>query len=76
MRQHHERKDRTGFPGRIGGMQLHPMAEILSLINAYLDRSSDESLEKEVYSHYSDRIVAAFKTLHLHTEQHPKQKAA
>ena len=64
MRQHHERKDRTGFPNRIGGMQLHPMAEVLSLINDYLDHSLNfETIEKEVYSHYSDRMVIAFKQL-------------
>ena len=66
MRQHHERKDRTGFPNRIGGMQLHPMAEVLSLINDYLDHSQNfEEVEKEIYSHYSDRMVAAFKQLRI-----------
>jgi hypothetical protein len=64
MRQHHERKDRTGFPNRIGGMQLHPMAEVLSLINGYLDYQGDEAnLEQELFSHYSDRMVGAFKNL-------------
>lgn len=64
MRQHHERKDRTGFPNRIGGMQLHPMAEVLSMINAYLDHpQTSGELEKEVYAHYSDRMVMAFRTL-------------
>lgn len=64
MRQHHERKDRTGFPNRVGGMQLHPMAEVLSLINGYLDHTgSTEDLETEVFTHYSDRIVGAFREL-------------
>ncbi len=64
MRQHHERKDRTGFPNRIGGMQLHPMAEVLSLINDYLDHAhSPADLEKEVFVHYSDRMVMAFRAL-------------
>ena len=64
MRQHHERKDRTGFPNRVGGMQLHPMAEVLSLINGYLDHSgSAEELEAEVFAHHSDRIVGAFRDL-------------
>ena len=64
MRQHHEKKDRSGFPNRIGGMQLHPMAEALSLINAYLDHAEDFArYEHEVYSHYSDRMVMAFKNL-------------
>jgi hypothetical protein len=67
MRQHHERKDRTGFPNRIGGMQLHPMAEILSLINVYLDRLDNpetmhELLESDC-SHYSDRVAQAFRAI-------------
>jgi hypothetical protein len=64
MRQHHERKDRTGYPNRVGGMQLHPMAEVLSLINAYFDyEGRPDRIEAEVFTHYSDRIVIAFKSL-------------
>jgi len=64
IRQHHERKDRTGYPNRIGGFQLHPMAEILGLINDYLEHSLNfEEMETKIYSHYSDRIVAAFKPI-------------
>lgn len=64
IRQHHERKDRTGFPNRVGGLQLHPMAEILSLINTYLDHEPNfNSIKEEVFSHYSDRMVAAFRGL-------------
>jgi hypothetical protein len=78
MRQHHERKDRTGFPNRIGGMQLHPMAEVLSLINAYLDHSGPiEALETDVFTHYSDRIVGAFRELlgKLETQKNEEMKA-
>jgi hypothetical protein len=64
IRQHHERKDRSGFPNKIGGLQLHPMAEILSLINAYLDYDHEfDDVKEEVFSHYSDRVVAAFRGL-------------
>jgi hypothetical protein len=64
IRQHHERKDRTGFPNKVGGLQLHPMAEILSLINAYLDYDHEfDDVKEEVFSHYSDRVVAAFRGL-------------
>lgn len=65
IRQHHERKDRTGFPNRVGGIQLHPMAEILSLINAYLDskESGIQHLDQEIFHHYSDRIVGALKSI-------------
>ena len=63
MCQHHERKDRTGFPNRVGGMQLHPMAEVLSLINAYLDHDHTQPIDTQFFSHYSDRVVHAFKDL-------------
>jgi hypothetical protein len=66
IRQHHERKDRTGFPGRVGGMQLHPMAEILSLINEFIDQDPQTlEAENEIYRHFSDRIVMAFKQIHF-----------
>lgn len=69
VRQHHERKDRTGFPNRVGGNQIHPMAEILSLINAYYDvtkqieddSSAVQELGKSVLPHFSEHVVAAFK---------------
>lgn len=65
IRQHHERKDKTGFPNHIGGIQLHPVAEVLSLINAYLDTQESEKqhLEQTLYPHYSDRIVQALKNI-------------
>lgn len=66
IRQHHERKDRTGFPGKVGGMQLHPMAEILSLINEFIDQNPESlEAENEIYRHFSDRIVVAFKQIHF-----------
>jgi response regulator RpfG family c-di-GMP phosphodiesterase len=69
VRQHHERKDKTGFPNRVGGSQLHPMAEILSIINSYYEIGHEERndaiiiqrLQKEVFQHYSDTMVQAFK---------------
>jgi response regulator RpfG family c-di-GMP phosphodiesterase len=69
VRQHHERRDRTGFPNRVGGNQLHPMAEILSLINSYYDVAKQleddtatiQELQKSVFPHYSENVVAAFK---------------
>jgi response regulator RpfG family c-di-GMP phosphodiesterase len=71
VRQHHERKDKTGYPNRVGGNQLHPMAEILSLINSYYEVSKAlqedalviQELQKSVFPHYSDNIVQAFKTV-------------
>jgi len=72
LRQHHERKDRTGFPNHTGGTQLHPMAEILSLINACFDVSSKYSnqkdaypeIERTIFPHYSEAMVDAFKKIH------------
>ncbi len=63
LRQHHERKDRTGFPNRVGGMQLHPMSEVLSIINGYLDFEPSKNLDRDLYAHYSERVVGAFKPL-------------
>jgi hypothetical protein len=69
VRQHHERPDRTGFPAKIGGPNLQPLAEILSLINSYLDHTahsesdSASSLDLDVFSHYTDRTVQSFKGL-------------
>ena len=48
IRQHHERKDKSGFPNRVGGTQLHPMAEILSLINSYYEVAKKHTSDAEV----------------------------
>ncbi|MBC7397796.1 MAG: hypothetical protein H7333_10180 [Bdellovibrionales bacterium] len=71
VRQQHERKDKSGFPNRIGGNQLHPMAEILSLINSYYEvakKTKDDAvliqeLQKTIFPHYSDNVVQAFKVV-------------
>lgn len=71
VRQHHERKDATGFPNHVGGSQLHPMAEILSLINSYYEVSkkmnqdslSIQELQTLVFPHYSETVVNAFKVV-------------
>lgn len=56
VRQHHERRDRSGYPNAVGGMQLHPMSEILSLINAYLDAGEGfADRADEICSHYSEK---------------------
>ncbi len=67
IRQSHERRDRTGFPNRVGGNQLHPMSEILSMINCYLDLRSEGSgpmaaeMESGVYPHYSEKVAEIFR---------------
>jgi hypothetical protein len=67
VRQHHERRDRSGYPNAVGGMQLHPMSEVLSLINSYLD-AGDQFSERadEICSHYSEKAAhALFNLLNL-----------
>jgi hypothetical protein len=72
IRQHHERKDRTGYPNRTGGGQLHPLAEILSLINCCYEVSHSYvsqkealfALESEVFVHFSEPSVLALKKIH------------
>jgi hypothetical protein len=67
VRQHHERRDRSGFPNAVGGMQLHPMSEVLSIINAYLDAGESFSERSdEICSHYSEKAShALFNLLNL-----------
>ena len=60
LEEHHERMDRTGYPSALGGVQVQPMAEILSMINSHLDEKTGErGVEWEL--HYSERLVKAFK---------------
>jgi hypothetical protein len=70
IRQHHETKDRKGFPNRIGGSQLHPMAEALSIMNQYLELREmglpegnlRERLKGEVYPRFSTEMVRALES--------------
>ncbi|NDG83859.1 MAG: hypothetical protein EBX52_02345 [Proteobacteria bacterium] len=63
IRQHHERPDRGGFPNRVGGPLLHPMAEMLSLINLYLDLGPRFHQNRDAHlARYSDGLSRAFKT--------------
>lgn len=69
VRQQHERRDKSGFPNRLGGQAVHPMAEVLSIINYYFDIMKTSTLQSEIvqrltreaFPHYSDHIVNAFK---------------
>ncbi len=67
IRQHHERRDRSGYPNSVGGMQLHPMSEVLSIINAYLDAGEGFSEQSDaICSHYSEKASQAlFNLLNL-----------
>jgi hypothetical protein len=57
IRQHHERRDHSGFPNRIGGSLLQPLAEVLSIVNAYLDAGAGST---EFLHHYSERVASQF----------------
>ena len=73
IRQQHECKNRSGFPNRIGGTQLHPMSEILSLINAYLEETNGmptkvdlttfQQLERNVFPRYSESVISQFRSI-------------
>jgi hypothetical protein len=69
VRQHHERRDRSGYPNAVGGMQLHPMSEVLSIINAYLDAGKSFPAQSvEICSHYSEKASNALASLLKMTE--------
>jgi len=71
IRQHHERPDRSGFPNSIGGARLHPMAEMLSLINLYLDPESGFHENREaILSRFSESLSRAFRTF-LEIQEQP-----
>lgn len=44
IEQHHERMDRSGFPSRLGGVDIHPWARIAAVIDTY----DNLTTEKEV----------------------------
>ena len=73
IRQQHEKRDRTGYPNRLGGAQIHPMAETLSLINSYYEvlRKHEENtpaafaeMEHSVFKHYSESVVSSLRKIH------------
>lgn len=45
--QHHERFDGTGYPGKLSGEQIHPLASILALADAFDAMTNDRPYQKK-----------------------------
>ncbi|HUP57809.1 MAG TPA: HD domain-containing phosphohydrolase [Bdellovibrionota bacterium] len=73
--QHHERRDKTGFPKRLGPDQITPMAELIGIADEFirlLKRQSQdqefkaiEAMENEVFNGFSFRTIKAFRTIFM-----------
>jgi HD-GYP domain-containing protein (c-di-GMP phosphodiesterase class II) len=70
--QHHERRDRTGFPDKISGNSINFVAEIIGICDTYLDYLTfhpgghDEfmaQLDGELKLKFSSQLVEKFKTV-------------
>lgn len=70
--QHHERRDRTGFPDKISGNSINFVAEIIGLCDTYLDYLAfhpgghDEfvsQLDGELKLKFSQSLTEKFKTI-------------
>jgi len=77
IRQHHETKDRTGYPNRVGGTLLHPMAEVLGILSRYAEikdsvfstQAAIQRMKSEVFPKFSLEIVQAFESVLLRTSE-------
>ncbi len=49
--QHHERYDGTGYPGRLAGDQISPIARILAVVDVYDALTSKRVYKKKLPSH-------------------------
>jgi hypothetical protein len=71
--QHHERRDNSGFPRRLGPDQITPMAEIIGISDEFVrllkrqetdsDFNAVKAMEPEIFNGFSFRTVKAFKTV-------------
>ncbi len=70
--QHHERRDRTGFPDKISGNSINFVAEIIGICDTYLDYLAyntgghDEfidHLDNELKLKFSPQLIEKFKTI-------------
>jgi HD-GYP domain-containing protein (c-di-GMP phosphodiesterase class II) len=67
--QHHERRDRSGFPGKTWGPRINRIAEIIGLSDEFIRLTKEtkdrEGLKKrlkdEVFPKFSFQVVEAFK---------------
>jgi HD-GYP domain-containing protein (c-di-GMP phosphodiesterase class II) len=75
--QHHERRDHSGFPHKIGGSRINRIAEIIGIADEYLQLQKDkrgyalinvpfnveEELVKRIFPKFSFPVVEAFRTV-------------
>ena len=70
--QHHERRDRTGFPDKISGNSINFVAEIIGICDTYLDYLSFkpgghkefiDDLDSELKLKFSPQLIEKFKTI-------------
>ncbi|MES2854510.1 MAG: HD domain-containing phosphohydrolase [Bdellovibrionota bacterium] len=59
--QHHERVDGSGFPKGMKEFQISPLAKVVSLANAFVDR-----LLEEKYPHSPQSALRVFQDLQMH----------
>jgi HD-GYP domain-containing protein (c-di-GMP phosphodiesterase class II) len=73
--EHHERRNRTGFPSRISASQLSPVGEIVGLSDEFLmllGRTKDKpglniikELELKIFPGFSRSIIDIFRSVFL-----------
>jgi putative nucleotidyltransferase with HDIG domain len=59
--QHHERVDGTGFPKGLKEFQISPLAKVVSLANAFVDR-----LLEEKHPHSAQTAMRVFQDIQMH----------
>lgn len=57
--EHHERSDGSGFPKKIKDLHISPLARIVALANAFVDRVAEES--KPLSAQAAHRVFEEFK---------------
>jgi HD-GYP domain-containing protein (c-di-GMP phosphodiesterase class II) len=75
VRQHHERRDRRGYPGKLGPGAITPVAEIVGIADSFQEfaarNKSDpdfhplREMEKSQFDRFSLPIVEAFQKAFL-----------
>lgn len=61
--QHHERVDGSGFPRGLRERQIHPLAQIVALANAFVDEVAEEA--RPLTPRVAQQIVAGFIALRV-----------
>jgi HD-GYP domain-containing protein (c-di-GMP phosphodiesterase class II) len=69
--QHHERKDRSGFPGKIGSGQISPVSELIGISELFHDLLGQTEgdplarMEADYWSGFSPATIAGFRRAFL-----------